>query len=65
MVFVNGLAVRVGDGVKTKDCYFSADDGATARAIAAIATGDKLFWVGSVAGYQLATTDLIDFDYGV
>lgn len=62
-VFVNGYRERLGDGVKTKSCYFSGDSGTTARAIAAVATGDKLYWVGSVAGYQLAVTDKLDFDY--
>lgn len=64
-VFINGLLQEVGDGVKTKDCYFAADRlGATAaRAIAAIAAGDYLHWVGSVAGFQLAATDKIDFCY--
>jgi hypothetical protein len=64
-VSVNGLAVTLGDGVKTKDCYFSGDSGTTARAIAAIATGDELYWVGSVAGYELDTNDRIDFEYEI
>lgn len=64
-VLVNGLKETLGDGVKTKSCYFSADAGVTARAISAIVAGDKLYWVGSVAGYELATTDKIDFDYSV
>jgi hypothetical protein len=62
-VYVNGLKAVVGDGVRTKDCYFSADGGATARAIAAITSGDKLYWVGSVAGHQLAGSDRLDFDF--
>jgi hypothetical protein len=62
-VFVNGVKTAVGNGVKTKACYFSGDSGTTARAISAIVSGDKLYWVGSVAGYQLAVTDLIDLDY--
>lgn len=62
-VMVNGLQVEVGDGVKTKDCYFSADAGVTARAISAIAAADTMHWVGSVAGYQLAATDKIDWNY--
>lgn len=62
-IYVNGLAEAIGDGVKTKSCYFSADGGTTARTIANITAGDTLYWVGSVAGYQLAATDLIDFDY--
>lgn len=62
-VSINGLAVVVGDGVKTKDCYFSANSGTTAKAIAAIAAGDKLYWVGTVAGYQLDASDRVDFEY--
>lgn len=65
MVSVNGLEVVVGDGVKTKDCYFSNDDGATARAIENIQAGDTLHWVGSVAKYQLDTVDRIDLNYDV
>jgi hypothetical protein len=64
-VSVNGLAVTLGDGVKTKDCYFSADSGTTAKAIAAIASGDLLYWVGSVAGYELDANDRIDFEYEI
>lgn len=64
-VYVNGVHEVVGDGVKTKSCYFSGDGGTTARTIANITSGDTLYWVGSVAGYQLATTDIIDFDYAV
>jgi len=61
-VYVNGVATVLGDGVKTTDCYFSGDGGTTARSIASIVTGDILYWNGSKAGYQLATTDIIDFD---
>lgn len=62
-VMVNGQTQDLGDGVKTKDCYFSGDSGTTARAIAAIVATDKLYWVGSVAGFQLAVTDKISFLY--
>lgn len=64
-VFVNGVQYEVGNGVKTKDCYFSADAGATARSISDIAAGDTLHWNGSVIGFQLATTDRIDFKYHI
>lgn len=64
-VLINGVGVELGNGVKTKDCYFSADGGTTARSIANIAAGDTLYWVGSVAGFQLATIDRVDFDYAV
>lgn len=62
-VKVNGIEVNLGDGVKTKDCYFSNDGGATAKAIADIEAGDILHWNGSVAGYQLDGDDDIDVSY--
>ena len=63
-VRVNGIGYQVGDGVRTKDCYFSGDGGTTARAFGAIVATDKLYWVGSVALFQLAAaTDIIDFIY--
>lgn len=64
-VSVNGVLVELGQGVKTKDCYFSGDGGTTARAISAIVATDTLFWVGSVAGYELAVTDKISLTYTV
>lgn len=65
-VSVNGQLQILGNGVKTKDCYFSSDsNGATAKAISAIAAGDKLFWNGVFAEFQLAITDRIDFCYDV
>jgi len=63
-VAVNGIMVDLGDGLKTKDCYFSADAGSTAKALSAIATGDTLFWNG-VSVYALDATDLVDFIYSV
>lgn len=64
-VFVNGIKMDVGDGVKTKDCYFSGNGGTTARNISDIDAGDTLHWNGSVTGFQLATTDKIDLDYDI
>jgi hypothetical protein len=61
---VNGAGQNLGDGVKTADCYFSGDGGTTARTIANIVSGDLLYWVGSVAGFQLAAaTDRVSFIY--
>lgn len=65
LVLVNGVGVEVGDGVKTKDSYFSSDSGVTAKTLANIASGDRLYWNGSIAGYQLATTDKVDYIYEV
>jgi phage-related tail fiber protein len=64
-ILINGVPVSVGDGLKTSDAYFSADGGTTARTIISIQAGDSIYWVGSVAGYQLSTSDRIDLDYAV
>ena len=61
-VLINGVMIELGDGVKTKDGYFSADDGSTARAHSALASGDKFFWNGSSV-FTLDTTDRVDFLY--
>lgn len=63
-VMVNGIGITIGDGTRTGvEAYFSSDGGVTAKAISALAAGDILYWNGSVAGYELAVTDRIDFDY--
>ena len=62
-VFVNGILQELGQGLKTKDCFFSSDGGTTPRAISAIAAGDTLYWNGSIAGYQLEATDKISMVY--
>ena len=62
-VYVNGHLQVLGDGVKTKDCYFSGDGGSTARAITSITAGDTLFWNGTITGFDLATSDIISFTY--
>ena len=62
-VLVNGIQYELGQGVKTKDCYFTNDGGTTARAIGAIAAGDALYWNGTTAGFDLATSDEIDLIY--
>jgi hypothetical protein len=64
-VNINGDEPEIGNGVKTKACYFSGDSGSTARAFGSVVSGDKLYWNGSIAGYQLAVTDLISFEYDV
>jgi hypothetical protein len=66
-VRVNGVGYHVGDGTKVGvDCYFSGDGGTTARLLRSVVAGDLLYWVGSVALFELAaSTDKIDFDYEV
>jgi len=62
-VKINGVQVNIGDGIKTKDCYFSGDGGITARLIKDIQAGDELFWNNDIAGFELDSADDIDFDY--
>lgn len=64
-VMVNHASYEVGDGVKTKDSYFSSDGGVTAKGIAAITAGDTLYWDGVVTGFDLATTDLVSMMYNI
>ena len=61
-VMINGLEVQVGIG---KECYFSGDNGVTARDNGEETIGDYLYWNGSIAGYELkvADGDEIDFLY--
>jgi hypothetical protein len=62
-VFINGLEVNVGGKIYPYDCYFSSNNGQTVRSIGDERYGDKLYWNPIIAGYNLSTTDLIDFDY--
>lgn len=59
-VTVNGVQVTIGEG---KEGYFSGDDGLTARVRGTVEVGDKFYWNGSIAGYELDPNDTIDFDY--
>jgi hypothetical protein len=64
-VVVNGVEYPVGDGnrldlggfTNNVVAYFSADGGATAKAMSAIVSTDTLYWNGTNAGFNLAVTD--------
>lgn len=62
-VKLNGKSYSVGNGIKTKDCYFSPDGGITARTIATIVAGDELIWNGTIAVSDLDTQDIISLMY--
>lgn len=62
-ITVNGLGANIGDGAKDEPCYFSSDDGVTAKEIANISAGDTLYWNGSIAEFELDPTDEIDIIY--
>ena len=63
VVDVNGLRASIGDGVRTKECYFSRDTGTTVLALNVLALGNQLIWNGVIAGYELDATDKIDILY--
>ena len=63
IIKVNGLQCNLGNGAKDEACYFSADGGTTARSVADITAGDSLYWMGSIAGYELEVDDDIDIVY--
>ena len=62
-VDINSLSVVLGDGVKTKDCYFSDDAGVNAKSIANIVAGDQLIWNSIIAGFNLDANDRINLYY--
>jgi hypothetical protein len=62
-VLLNNVSVDVGDGTRSAPCYFSSDGGATALASGSLSLGALLYWVGSIAGVQLATSDRLSFIY--
>jgi hypothetical protein len=62
-VEVNSIEIIVGNGVKTNWCYFSGDNGITARTYTNVTQGDSLYWCGDVAPYQLESNDTITFIY--
>lgn len=62
-VRVNGIDVNLGNGSKTKSCYFSHDGGINARLIKDIQAGDQLYWNASIAGYELDDSDDVDVMY--
>lgn len=63
IVDINGQSVSVGDGVRSKDCYFSNDGGANAVSIDNITSGDTLYWNGTIAGLDLDGTDKVSLFY--
>jgi hypothetical protein len=62
-VMVNGAIVRLGNGIKTKDCYYSADAGVTAKSAGNFVIGDMLYWNALIIGYNLDALDKICFFY--
>jgi len=63
-VYVNGQKQRLGDNVTTKDCYFGTAP-STPIALNNLISGDQLYWNGTVAGFDLSSTDIIEIVYEV
>lgn len=62
-VFVNGQLQKIGNGVKTEDCYFSNDGGTTALAFVNLTSGDTLYWNGLLSGFELEASDEVEIIY--
>lgn len=56
-VAVNGILYVASP---TGPCFFSGN-GTTKRVQGTIVAGDLLYWVGSIAQFQLSTQDIVDF----
>ena len=67
LVIVNGQIQYLGDGVNSTassaECYFSADNGLTAKFIFNVTNGDELYWNGHNSGFDLSITDKISIIY--
>jgi hypothetical protein len=67
---INGnshISCGIPDGIYI-GCYFTStlDNGNPAKARANdgdVQLGDQLYWIGSIAGFNLTSTDYLDFDY--
>lgn len=62
-VLINGVIYVLGDGVKTKDFYFTDDGGVSAQAISAIVATDELYFNAVIVSFNLSTADRIDIIY--
>lgn len=60
-VTINGVNIPCGKKI-TDACYFSPD-GVYKRTKGNERVDDKLYWIGSIAGFELAISDFIDFTY--
>ena len=56
---VGGPELEVGDGVKTKDCYFTADAGTSAESHGSHTAGAELYYNAAVVGVDLSASDVI------
>jgi hypothetical protein len=62
-VFINGQSVFLGTETEDVDCYFSNDDGLTAKNYEDITQGDQLYFNADHIGYKLSDDDTIILIY--
>jgi len=65
MAQVNGTTVSVGNGVATGCCVWFGPSASAAKTFAQLQPGDVPRWNGSVAGFQLTTSDRLSLIYEV
>ncbi len=56
-VFIQGWNMSVGNGIKTKDVYFSADSGVTAKQLNNLTKDDVLYYNAVIIGTNLLSGD--------
>ena len=58
--------VSVGDAVKTQDCYFAETAAPTvAIALNALSGDEDLQWNGTIAGYELDGSDVVECHFSI
>jgi hypothetical protein len=61
-IYINGLALFLSPD-KSGDCYFSDDNGNSAKSYSDIEPGDELYFNESNVGFPLTTTDRVILNY--
>jgi hypothetical protein len=61
-VYVNGQKQRLGSVNTTLDCYFGTQSGSSIS-LFNVESGNTLFWNGTIAGFELSTTDNVEIVY--
>ena len=60
---INGMTEYGSYGNKLGSFYFSKDGGVTAKSMSNLEAGDKLYWNGTIRGFQLGFGDIITISY--
>jgi len=70
VLYINGQEIEVGNGIATKSCFLANSATPTipkgfssGHVNGQVTSGDKIYWNGSIAGFELNTTDRISLHY--